>query len=50
MHDEFIITWKDLRSDWLCWLGQPMLFDGGLYVNRTLDEHNENNLHRKKKI
>jgi hypothetical protein len=25
--------------EWLSWLGQPMLYDGGLCVNRTLEEH-----------
>lgn len=24
---------------WLDWIGEPMLYDGGLYVNRTLEEH-----------
>lgn len=24
---------------WLDWIGQPMLYDGGLFVNRTLEEH-----------
>lgn len=27
------------RLDWLSWLGSPMLYDGGLFVNRTVDEH-----------
>lgn len=27
--------------EWLCWLGQPLLYDGGLCVNRTLEEHCE---------
>ena len=25
--------------EWLSWLGQPMLYDGGLCVNRTKEEH-----------
>ena len=25
-------------QDWLSWLGQPMLYDGGLCVNRTPEE------------
>lgn len=32
--------------DWLSWLGMPMLYDGGLCVNRTLAEHEENNKYR----
>ena len=37
---------KDLRvGDWTLWIGQPMLYDGGLFVNRTADEHTENNKH-----
>lgn len=23
---------------WTDWIGQPMLYDGGLFVNRTLEE------------
>lgn len=25
--------------EWLGWLGQPMIYDGGLCVNRTKEEH-----------
>ena len=25
--------------EWLAWCGQPMLYDGGLCVNRTPEEH-----------
>jgi hypothetical protein len=25
--------------EWLSWLGQPMLYDGGLCVNRNPEEH-----------
>ena len=28
-----------LRLDWLSWIGMPMLYDGGLCVNRSLEEH-----------
>lgn len=42
MNKEFI----DSKSgDWLCWLGQPMLYDGGLCVNRTSEEHEESSKH-----
>ena len=27
--------------EWLAWLGQPMLYDSGLCVNRTVEEHKE---------
>ena len=39
-------AFKDSRvDDWTSWIGQPMLYDGGLFVNRTLEEHEENNKH-----
>lgn len=25
--------------EWLCWIGQPLLYDAGLCVNRTEEEH-----------
>ena len=28
-----------LGLDWLTWIGMPMLYDGGLCVNRSLEEH-----------
>lgn len=34
---------KALMDDWLSWIGQPMLYDGGLCVNRTIEEHTESN-------
>lgn len=36
MDPKFIIA--GLSYDWLCWIGQPMLYDGGLCVNRTQEE------------
>lgn len=27
--------------EWLAWIGQPMMYDGGLCVNRTPEEHQE---------
>jgi len=30
---------KPSDLEWLCWIGQPMLYDGGLCVNRTKEEH-----------
>lgn len=32
--------------EWLAWLGQPMLYDGGLCVNRSEEDHNETNKHK----
>jgi hypothetical protein len=33
-------TFKDTKiANWDLWCGQPMLYDGGFYVNRTLEEH-----------
>jgi hypothetical protein len=29
------------KLEWLCWIGQPLLYDGGLCVNRSLEEHTE---------
>lgn len=26
-------------EDWLSWIGGPMLYDGGLFVNRSLEEN-----------
>jgi hypothetical protein len=38
LNKEFI----EARCDyWLSWLGCPMLYDGGLFVNRSIDEINE---------
>jgi hypothetical protein len=31
--------------DLMSWFGQPMLYDGGLCVNRTLEDHVEHNKH-----
>ena len=36
--------------DWLSWLGQPLLFDGGLCVNRTSEEIAEHNKHPEAKL
>ena len=35
-----------IRYDWLTWVGQPMLYDGGLCVNRSTEEHKESAKHR----
>jgi hypothetical protein len=45
MHTIFDIAFKETKSDWLSWLGQPMIYDGGLCVNRTKEEHAEHNNH-----
>ena len=31
--------------DWLSWLGMPIVYDGGLCVNRTLEERIEHMKH-----
>ena len=53
MNDQFKSAWKTTCSkftpsalEWLAWLGQPMLYDGGLCVNRTAEEHAESIQHR----
>jgi hypothetical protein len=30
---------KPTGLEWLAWIGQPMIYDGGLSVNRTPEEH-----------
>ena len=32
--------------EWLCWIGQPLLYDGGLCVNRCNEEHTESLINR----
>jgi hypothetical protein len=32
--------------EWLCWIGQPMLYDGGLCVNRSKEEHEQSDHQR----
>jgi len=27
------------HCEWLLWIGQPMIYDGGLCVNRNIEEH-----------
>lgn len=48
MDDDFRKAWNTTGRkftpsalEWLCWIGQPMLYDGGLCVNRTREEHEE---------
>ena len=37
MNEQFKMA--GIRLDWLTWIGQPLLYDGGLCVNRSLEEH-----------
>lgn len=47
MNDDF----KNARQgEWLTWLGQPMLYDGGLCVNRSVEEHTESDKHSNVKL
>jgi hypothetical protein len=48
MNPDFKKAWNvDLNTnkftpnylEWLAWIGQPMIYDGGLCVNRTPEEH-----------
>jgi hypothetical protein len=46
MNEQFKQSWNTSGKkftptdcEWLVWIGQPMLYDGGLCVNRTLEEH-----------
>lgn len=34
-------------GNWTDWIGQPMLYDAGLYVNRTPEEHKMSDLYWK---
>jgi len=52
MNQEFKQAWNTTGSkfipgylEWLAWLGQPLLYDGGLCVNRTAEEHQESQRH-----
>ncbi len=33
-------------QNWVLWIGQPPIYDGGLCVNRTPEEHEESDKHR----
>lgn len=39
MNEQFKMA--GLGLDWLSWLGMPTLYDGGLCVNRSLEEHEQ---------
>jgi hypothetical protein len=48
MNEEFKMAWNTTGRkftlpslEWLAWCGQPMLYDGGLCVNRSPEEHRE---------
>lgn len=44
MNKEFI-EYRTRNAEWLVWLGMPMIYDSGLCVNRTQEEHFESNRH-----
>jgi hypothetical protein len=48
MNEEFKMAWNTTvrkftlpSLEWLAWCGQPMLYDSGLCVNRSPEEHQE---------
>jgi len=43
MNPQFIDGWFDgeMHFEYAVWLGQPNLYDMGLFVNRTVEEHTE---------
>ena len=47
MNSDFIDGWYDreMHFEYTVWLGQPNLYDYGVYVNRTVEEHEESNKH-----
>lgn len=53
MNEQFKKAWNvtvnkfnPTHCEWLAWLGQPNLYDGGLCVNRTVEEHRVSNEHK----
>lgn len=55
MNDEFKKAFREsiiprTFTSWDVWLGMPMIYDGGLCVNRTLEEHIEHAKHPKAKL
>ena len=44
MNPDFIKASKG--HDWITWCGGWLLYDGGLCVNRSPEEHAENNKHK----
>ena len=53
MNQEFKRAWNTTGTkftpsalEWLAWIGQPLLYDGGLCVNRTQEEHQESQRQR----
>ena len=53
MNQEFKLAWNTTGTkftpsalEWLAWIGEPLLYDGGLCVNRTLEEHEESQRQR----
>lgn len=49
MHKEFQRNWcKNL--EWLAYLGEPILYDGGLFVNRTPEDWEFAKLHKLKEL
>ena len=38
MNQAFCDSRKQSKCSWLDWIGQPMIYDGGWFVNRTLEE------------
>ena len=53
MNEQFKKAWNTtdkkftpIDCEWLAWIGQPMLYDGGLCVNRCLEEQIFSNQNR----
>ena len=53
MNEQFKKEWNctgtkftPIHCEWLCWIGQPLLYDGGLCVNRSAEEHHISNLRK----
>lgn len=54
MRRDFTQQWHHQRNvygiDWTSWLGGPMLYDGGFFVNRTVEEHRWSDMIFRKRI
>ena len=48
MDKNYTRMWQVIRSEyqceWLTWIGQPMMYDGGMFVNRSAEEWQVTNL------
>ena len=41
--NQYFIKCRNNQCDMMSWFGNPIIYDYGLFVNRTVDEHNCSN-------